>query len=429
MKRRDVLRAGTAFAAAALAGPGRAAWAQAKPEKLTVLSHRVHMTVATGTQGGNAAEAWSKKTGIGIDWVTLDTGPLHERLFRESSLSSTGINAAFLLNTRAVPNVANLLHPLDDFMKSDPLEDPADLFPGLVSALRLGGRQYGIPYRHATTGFHYNEAIFQEKGVTPPQTFDELIEAAKKLTFTRSDGSQVFGFLIEGDNYPNVIDMARAWDGDFITQDFKLAANQPAMVRAVQTLRDFYAAGVMPRNWTAIKSEEVSTWMQTGRVAMTINSFGRHQFYNDKEKSKHPGQIKVAPLPSAREAAAKIGPVAPAKTEFWALCMPKNAQNKSFAWSFVRDLCSKESTLKAALNGNGPVRASTYSDPGFAGRIPYAAAEAAVLKVARVPLPAFDNAAKAGDIFVEELQAAVLGRKPVQVAMDDVAKRVQPLLP
>ncbi len=85
--------------------------------------------------------------------------------------------------------------------------------------------------------------------------------------------------------------------------------------------------------------------------------------------------------------------------------------------------------MKAALNGNRPVRASTYADARFSAVVPYAAAEAASLKVAWVPIPAFDNAAKAGDAFVEELQAAVLGRKPVAQAMEDVARRVQPLLP
>ena len=120
---------------------------------------------------------------------------------------------------------------------------------------------------------------------------------------------------------------------------------------------------------------------------------------------------------------------APAKTEFWAMCIPKSARNKAIAWSLIKELSSKENTLKAALNGNGPVRASTYKDARFAGNVPYAAAEAATLKVARVPIPAFDNAAKAGDIFVEELQAAVLGRKGVALAMDDVARRVKPLLP
>jgi multiple sugar transport system substrate-binding protein len=109
--------------------------------------------------------------------------------------------------------------------------------------------------------------------------------------------------------------------------------------------------------------------------------------------------------------------------------MPKNASNKPMTWSLIKHLSSKENTIKAALNGNGPVRASSYKDPRFAANVPYAAAEAATLKVARVPIPAFDNAARAGDVFVEELQAAVLGRKGVAMAMDDVARRVKPLLP
>ncbi len=426
LKRRELLQAGTVLPTLAL---GAAGWAQDKPEKLTILAHRVHRSVITGDKGGDATAQWSKRSGIAIEWVTLDTGPLHERLFREASLSSTSVDLGFLLNTRATPNITNLLEPLDALMKANPLEHPADLFPGLVAAMKFSGKTYAVPFRHATTGFHYNEAIFKERGVPIPKTFEDVIAAATKLTFTRTDGTQVFGFLIEGDNYPNVIDMARAYDGDFITGDFKLRVSEPAMLRAVQTMRDFYAAGVIPRNWTAIKGEEVNTWMQTGRVAMTITSFGRTQFYNDKEKSKHPGDIKVMALPAARDFKGRFPDAAPAKTEFWSMCIPKSARNKTYAWSLIQELSSKANTVKAALNGNGPVRASAYADAAIASMISYAAAEAATLKVARVPIPAFDNAAKAGDIFVEELQAAVLGRKGVALAMDDVARRVKPLLP
>jgi multiple sugar transport system substrate-binding protein len=168
--------------------------------------------------------------------------------------------------------------------------------------------------------------------------------------------------------------------------------------------------------------------MQSGRAAMTINSLGRSQFYNDKDKSQFPGKFKATTLPIAKELADKFE-VAPAKTEFWAMVIPKNAKNKKLAWSLIKEMVSKENTLKAALNGNGPVRNSTYTQPAFAQRIPYAQDEARVLRVARVPLPAFDNSAKAGDIFVEEIQSAVLGRKAPQQAMDDVVRRVQPLLP
>ena len=74
------------------------------------------------------------------------------------------------------------------------------------------------------------------------------------------------------------------------------------------------------------------------------------------------------------------------------------------------------------------MRASTYRDPRIAKQLPYAETEATELKYARVPLPAFDESARAADIFVEEMQAAVLGNKEPQAAMDDVVRRVQPLV-
>ena len=48
-----------------------------------------------------------------------------------------------------------------------------------------------------------------------------------------------------------------------------------------------------------------------------------------------------------------------------------------------------------------------------------------MLKVARVPLPAFDEAARAGDLFKEEAEAAVLGMKTPEEAMASLVKRVQ----
>ena len=111
------------------------------------------------------------------------------------------------------------------------------------------------------------------------------------------------------------------------------------------------------------------------------------------------------------------------------MVIPKNSKNKELAWSLIKHMLSKDSTLRAALNGNGPVRDSTYQIDSFTSKKPYAEAEGALLKVARIPLPAFDQSAKAADIFKEEAEAAVLGFKPPQQAMDDVCRRVNPLLP
>ena len=404
-----------------------AALAQTAP--LNVFAHRVMQTVSTGAQGGDITRDWAQKNGTTIQWTTFDTGPLQERLFREAALSETTVDVGFLLNTQAIPRAATLFEPLDDNLKRDPPEDAADIFPGLMAGMKVGGRQLAIPFRHASSGLHYNEELLAEKGFSkPPATMEEMVEIARACTYRRADGTPVVGLCMPGVTYPNVIDIARAWDGDFITPGFKCVADQPPMLNAIKLLRELFQAGAFPRNFATLSTEDVNVWMQTGRAAMSLQSMGRNRIYNDPQKSKFPGRIKTVAVPASRTLAGKYD-AAPAKVEFWGMVIPRNSRRKDLAWSFIKAMSAKEATLKAALNGNGPVRASTYADAGFSSSVPYAAEELKVLKVARVPLPAFDEAARAGDLFKEEAEAAVLGMKTPEEAMASLVKRVQPLLP
>jgi len=429
MTRRTLLTsASAALLGSAMSGfGGRPARAQT-PQKLNILAHRIHKIVSTGTQGGDITQAWMDQTKVGIEWLTFDQGPLRERLFREASLRETTIDIGFVLNTQLTPSTAEMFEPLDEYLNSDPIEDFQDLFPGMVAGMRIRGHQMAIPFRHTTSGLHYNSELFAERGLAgPPETIEEFVEYAKKLSYTRSDGTPVVGLVLPGASYPNVVDIARAWNGDFITPDYKVVANQPPMVRAVTILRELFQANAFPRGFATIQTEDVNTWMQSGRAAMSLVGMSRTNIYNDPKVSKFPGKFKVAPLPISKELKDKYD-VAPAKVEFWSMAIPKNSKNKKLAWSLIKQMLTKDSTVKAALNGNGPVRNSTYDVPSFASSLAYAKEERRVLKVARVPMPPFDNDQRAGDIFKEEVEAAVLGMKPVQKALDDIVSRVQPLL-
>lgn len=424
MSRRDFgLLAGSA--AAGLALPGMAS-AQAKT--VTALGHRVHQTSATTGPGGDATEAWRKQSGASVNWVTFgDVNAIHERLLREATLGETTIDVAYLLNGRAVPRNLKLFEPLDGLMKDAPLEDVADFAPGLVAPLKLDGALHGVPVRHATNALIYNEALLEERGVTKlPASFEELVELARKLTFKREDGTQVHGLAFTATFASNFLTLARCLGGDYMTSDGKLVASEPGMVKALTVLADLYKAGVLPRNFATVNNEEITTWMQQGRAAITINPFARLVTYNDPAKGKYGGRFKSLLPPMAADL---VGKVAFAPTvEFWSLVIPKNAKQKPLAWEMIRALSSKAGTTAMALNGNGPVRISTYSDEKLKAAMPYAADEAAALKASRIHLPAFDEQARAHDIFIEETQAAVLGIKPAQQAMDDAVKRVKPLL-
>jgi multiple sugar transport system substrate-binding protein len=415
-----------AGASAAILMP-RAGFAQTAP--LQVFAHRVHKTVAVGSQGGDVTAAWTKQSGAPVEWTTFDTGPLQERLFREAALGETSVDVGFVLNTQAVPRTAELFEPLDAYLARDPIEDWADVFPGLVEGMKIGAKTLALPYRHASSGLHWNEEILAERGFPkPPATIEELVEVAKACTYKRADGTNCVGLCMPGVTYPNVIDIARAWDGDFITPDFKVVADQPGMLNAVRTLRDLFQAGAFPRNFAALQTEEVATWMQQGRAAMALQSMGRNRIFNDPQKSRFAGKIQTGAVPISASLKGRYA-VAPAKVEYWGMAIPKNARRKDLSWSFIKAMLAKEATLAMALNGNGPVRASTYDNANFRQTVPYADAERAVLKVARVPLPAFDEAARAGDIFKEETEAAVLGMKTPEAAMAAVVQRVKPLLP
>lgn len=396
---------------------------------LNVLAHRVHQNVATGAQGGDVAAGWGRATGNTVQWMSFDTGPLWERLQREATLPSTTIDVGFVLNTMVSPRAAQLFEPLEPFLAREPIEDQADVFPGLIEGMKAGGSLIGMPMRHASSGLHYNADIFAERGIDrAPRSIEEVFEFARRCTYRRADGTPVVGLLMPGVTYPNVIDLARAWDGDFITPDFRVVADQPPMLNAIRALRELWQAGAFPRNFAAIQSEDVNTWVQQGRAAMALNSMGRNRIYNDPQRSRFPGRIMTIAVPASESMRPRFE-VAPAKVEFWGMVIPRNARRKDLSWSFIRHMMTRPSTLAMALNGNGPVRNSTYEDPRVRESLPYAEEERRVLRVARIPLPAFDEAPRAGDIFREEAEAAVLGLKTPEAAMAAVVSRVTPLLP
>jgi len=406
--------------------------AQEPPKSFDILCHNVHMTVATKGEGGDVTQSWLNQTGVeNINWQSLSTDPLHERFFREAALKKTDTDVVFLVNPYLMPQVAAMLEPLDDYIKSNPIEGfPEDFSKGMLSAMTFNGKLYGIPVRHATSCLHYNEELFKERGLEgPPNTIEEFFDYAKKLTYTRSDGTEVIGFVIGlMGGVANGVDLARAWDGDVLTTDFEVVCNEPPMVKALTMLRDLYSEGAFPKTFSTLDNVTINTWMQTGRAAMTFSSIGRTTFYNDPDQgSRFPGKIKVAPIPISEELIDKIKIASP-KTEFWCMAIPKNAEYKNLSWSFIKHLSTYESALAMALNGNGPARMSVYDNPTFKSKCLYADLEKKLLEIARIPFPAFKKAPQGSDIASQEFERAILGVKTPQEAMDDLAEELKDLL-
>ena len=398
-------------------------------ERLTIIGHAVHQRAVSEGPGGNLAAEWAAANNVELEWVTLGVPEVHERLYRELTLGQGQFQVAFILHRLLRPSVVGQLVGLNDFQAKAPIADVDGIAGGMRADFTLNGNSFAVPYRHATDGLHYNEELLAEKGVTSvPDTIEDVVELARKLTYKRADGTQVHGLLVDRVQPSNVINLARSWNGDFITSDFKIAVDQPPMVKAVTLVKQLYDEGVLPKAITTFVTEDLITWMQQGRAAMAISPFGRFRNFNDPKASKFPGKFKVKALPISKDLASTFK-VAPAKTDIWAAAIPANGGKPELAWSFIRHISSLDSTVRGALNGNGPVRAAAYDDPRVQQLVPYWQAEAAAIPTARTALPGFEQAAKAQDLFIEEIQGVLVAGTDPQKAMDSVARRLRPLLP
>ena len=403
--------------------------ARAQADRLGLIGHAVHRTAVSSGPGGDILGELAGPAGWRVEWLTFGVPEIHDRLFREASLQAGAIDLAFLLNRYVAPRVAQLFLPLDGpegVLEGMGLDDiPA----GMRAPFTFDGRLYGLPFRQATSGLFRNAALLEERGLPDeaPATPEALLAAVRAATFRRSDGLPVNGLVLDGPGPSQMIDLARMWDGDFVTTDLRLRVEEPAMLGALTALRALFEEGVLPRTFPRFSTEQVTTAMQQGRASFAISPISRHAALNDPRASRYPGRIQVAALPAAAAIADRFA-VAPVKSEVWALAIPRNARNRAGAIRALRHIGGAEASLRAALNGNGPVRLSTLTDPRYAAAAPWAAAEAAALRVARPPLPGFENAARAEDIFREEVEGMLVrGTVPAEAAAN-IARRVRPLL-
>jgi multiple sugar transport system substrate-binding protein len=399
----------------------------AQERTLNILSHAVHQRVAHGegeaASGGDIAGEWAAKNNVQLNWITLNVDPIHERFLRELALSQTSIDLAFIVNSRFTPLLLEGLEPLGALAGGAPVEDVEGIAAGLLRPVTLDGDLIAIPYRHTTNALIYNEAILAERGFDgPPQSIDELIEMAHGLTFTRDDGTRVHGLTFLGTASATPLNFVGGFGATYIADDLTVKANSPEMIKALAALADLFQNGVLPPNITSSNLDDLIGMVASGQAAMAINPFARYETLNDPDVSSYAGQIKVAPFPATTPASSF------ANTEFWSMAIPKNSANKDLALSLIQELAKPENTVRAALNGNGSVRSTDYADPRVVDYVPYAAAEAAALDSLEVTIPAFDKTAQAATLFIEEMQAAMLGIKSPEQAAEDLQRRAEELV-
>ncbi len=402
--------------------------AEAEPQKLTIWCHAVHQQVAEGTSGAkiNLAKEFMEKYNVEIEWVSLPWDGMEDKILRELALPESDVDIVFLHNAWANPTVKGMFEPLTAFMGKTPIEAIDDIPQGMRDDFSSDGEAIAVPYRTTTRVLHYNKAIFEEKGITKaPESFEEFIEIAKKTTYTRSDGAQVYGTLIR--SHGDAALVMRAFGGDILTLDYQIRINTPESVKGMQALQELYQAGAIPPNFALMSTSDARNLITQGLAATTYFPDSYYVRFNDPEKSNQAGNIEVQPVYGSKEAGIGIVRTGGA---WWGAGIPKNssAETKELAYKFLHYFVSKDAQLKMALNGNGPIRASTYADPTYQEDVPYADITAMVIDGVTPELPTFRGTQELNDLLKEELPEIIIGKKDAQKGLDKIAEKIDRIL-
>ncbi|MGY6497333.1 MAG: ABC transporter substrate-binding protein [Microcella sp.] len=204
-----------------------------------------------------------------------------------SSASSSRASSAFSCRNSVESYVENdSVADLTDFANDNP--DLLDRYlPSILQNGQFGDKTVGLPMNKVNPAFiWYNKAIFDEAGVEPPQTWDELLDliptfkAAGIAPFALGGQSKWpsliwLEYLVDRLGGSEVFDRIAAGDAD--------AWSDPAILEAAEMIQDLVKAGGFIDNFSSIPSTSGSelALMYTGKAAMVLQLSSQYQTMKD----------------------------------------------------------------------------------------------------------------------------------------------------
>lgn len=242
-----------------------------------------------------------------------------------------------------------VLEPLDDYVTDD--FDINDFEKPLLDAFKgSDGKIYGFPKDYSTLALFYNKKMFEEAGLDVPKTWDELREAAKKLT----KGTEVYGFGVAPE-LARLYYIAESKGGKVVT-DNKASFADPKVVEALQPIVDMRL-----KDKSAAQPSEVGAgWggemFGQQKAAMVIEGNWAIPFLQETFPNTPFGTAEVPTIDGKKGTMAYTV----------AYVMNKDSQKKEAAWKLISFLTGKEGMKIWTSKGFAlPTRKSVAAELGY----------------------------------------------------------------
>lgn len=229
------------------------------------------------------------------------------------------------------------------------------------------GHQFALTKDYSNLAVYYNRALFDEAGVPYPEpgwTWDDFLDAAKRLTKVEGGKTVQYGVLLSGSWIRAIEPWVYQAGGDFFSPDGQKASgylNSPETVKAIQFYMDLY----FKHKVAPTPAEESANGGASAMFANEMVAMRTHGMWN-VQGLKDAGMIDLAtaPLPVGAQAANSI---------CWAgFCMYSKTPNPKEAWEVMQFLAGPEGQRVLAAHALPSVESvieefGMTEDPAYAG--------------------------------------------------------------
>ncbi len=296
----------------------------------------------------------------------------------------------------------------------------ADVPASALSAVRFGGKFYGLPWFNSAKHLFYNQKLLQDAGFDhPPATLDAFVEQAKATTREGQWGSTWCWKQAEGLICDWVAIMFANPEAQFFDDNGKAVFNNMGGTDALQWMVDLLYTHKAADPASLENTEaEVLRALKTDKYALTYNWEGTLPQANDPAQSQAAPHVKVGLLPGSQH----VKSSSVNGSEGWAILT--GAKHPENAWKLLTYMISPAWQKKAAITvGDYPVLSSLYRDPELLKHFDDFAlyGEQFNYLTTRPQVPGY---AQKSDIIQRYLQEALLRKMSPQAAMNAAVAQV-----
>ena len=227
---------------------------------------------------------------------------------------------------------------LSDLIKRDAAEiNVDDIYPILMNALgNYDGKQVAFPFAGYANVLAYRTDLYEAAGLEPPDTMEELVADAMKLT---DPSKPIYGFVANGQKGPAV---AQDWmqynaqmGGSIVDADGKPALNSDANVKSLEVYKELFDKAAPPGaadyDWGG-REESFRQGLVANMQTWSVGAAG----YGDPAQSKVVGKYGIKLAPPGEGLPKKYG------VGGWGLAINADidAKQQEAAWAFIKWITS-----------------------------------------------------------------------------------------